>query len=142
MRDTFAIVFVSVRLLFERKFWWEFLEIALCSQDRVQAAHQADQDSTYEHEDGMTGSDMQGREGRPHREMYQVPRQMAFSPKGQASTKVVCRHAGRKEAKWIGFGLAIVQRIARLLGGTAEVVIEVGRGTTITLTFAARSARG
>jgi K+-sensing histidine kinase KdpD len=73
--------------------------------------------------------------------MYQVPRQMAFPSKGQVK-KVVCGRAGRKEAKWIGFGLAIVQSIARLHGGTTEVVIEVGRGTTITLAFAARSARG
>ena len=40
-----------------------------------------------------------------------------------------------------GLGLAIVQSIARLHGGTAEVTSEVGRGTSITLTFASGSAK-
>jgi two-component system heavy metal sensor histidine kinase CusS len=42
-------------------------------------------------------------------------------------------------AKGAGLGLAIVQSIMRLHGGTAKVASVVGSGTTITLTFPARA---
>jgi two-component system phosphate regulon sensor histidine kinase PhoR len=42
-------------------------------------------------------------------------------------------------AKGAGLGLAIVQSIMRLHGGTAHVASVVGAGTTITLTFPVRS---
>ncbi len=58
-----------------------------------------------------------------------------FEPFGQSASGYHARERGT------GLGLPIVRSLMALHGGTAEIASEVGKGTTVTITFPARRVR-